>query len=288
MVKMLLLSSAWALPLFLSVPLLAKAIPAPPYLDEIDHTSDAGELQEYIDHTEYTPDIYQKLAEKGNDIWNDLLLTVQKSDTIDRNDRLQFEEFYTAEIRWSMPSDRYLWDKLKAQGIDPEYLDTWTTMDKVPREDEDAAPPYKNSFNTRDGLLIAEENFRIDDMAPKRLPWSELMYHTWTEAASYAGVKGGPISNLKTVLRQSIVNTETQAILTLMYARQRNPGLRPHVHYDWFQWDDITHAAFWDALMATDNVKGVVFLLKDHSVEIGRKIITDVWTRWDGAYPDIW
>ncbi|KAL8852034.1 MAG: hypothetical protein Q9221_003059 [Calogaya cf. arnoldii] len=281
---MLLLSSAW-LPLLLSVPLLAKAIPAPPLLDEIDHTSDAGELQEYIDRTEYTPDIYQEFAEKGNGYWNDLTLVLQTSNPIDRNDRLQFEEFYTASIRWSMPTDRYLWDKLKAQGIDPEYLDTWTVIDKIPREDEDAAPPYKNSFNTRDGLLIAEENFRIDDLAPKRLQWSELMYHTWTEAASYAGTKGGPISNLQTVLRQSIVNTQTQAILRLMYERNK---LAPNAHYVWFQWDDVTHAAFWDALMATDNVKGVVFLLKDHSVEMGRKIITDVWTRWEGDYPDIW
>lgn len=40
--------------------------------------------------------------------------------------------------------------------------------------------------------------------------------------------------------------------------------------------------------MGTDNVKGVVFLLNDHSVEMGRKIITEVWTRWDTDFPDIW
>ncbi|KAI4247625.1 MAG: hypothetical protein L6R42_009576 [Xanthoria sp. 1 TBL-2021] len=273
----------WVLPLLLYIPLLVKAIPAPP-VHFLSETSSEDHLQEYADPAPYKPEDYQLLSERGNGYWNKLTYTLQSANPIQRDDRLHFEQFYTATFSHSQPADRDLWDILQKSGIDPDNLDTWATSDKSPKEDWQAVP-YLNSFNTRDGLLIAEQNFRDEDIAPQRLVWSELMYHTWNEAAKHAGPKGGPISNLKTVIRAQVVNVQTQGILRMMY---ENNGLTPRVHFQWTRWSEDGQPGFWDALMGTDNVKGVVFLLNDHCVEMGRKIITEVWTRWDTDFPDIW
>lgn len=86
-------------------------------------------------------------------------------------------------------------------------MDLWITSDTKRREKwEDR--PYHNYFNTRDGVIMAEINFRDGDKV-RALNWSELMYHTWLKAAKWADaeamyglmghIKGGPLSNLKTV-----------------------------------------------------------------------------------------
>lgn len=45
---------------------------------------------------------------------------------------------------------------------------------------------------------------------------------------------------------------------------------------------------FFVAMLGTDNVRGVVWLLGDHAVEMGRKEVVGIWTRWEGVHPDVW
>ncbi|KAI4248695.1 MAG: hypothetical protein L6R42_009182 [Xanthoria sp. 1 TBL-2021] len=125
------------------------------------------------------------------------------------------------------------------------------------------------------------------------------MYRTWLKAAKWADaeamyghvghIKGGPLWNLKTVIQSSVVNGQTQEIIRLMYT---NNGLvvggdRPEDRA-WVRWTEVKIPGFWDALMGTDNVRGTVYLLNDHPQELGRKIITEVWTKWERFAPDIW
>lgn len=44
---------------------------------------------------------------------------------------------------------------------------------------------------------------------------------------------------------------------------------------------------FFYAFLGTDNVKGTVYLLNDHPVALGKKIITEIWTRATPHF-DMW
>ncbi|KAL8995912.1 MAG: hypothetical protein Q9169_004448 [Polycauliona sp. 2 TL-2023] len=274
--------SSWALQLLLCLPLLVNTVPVEtPPGNEYDDTPGSESCT------------YKTCGERGNKYWNLLMETLQDPDATDRTDGcLIFQESYNARCVERKSAELDLWDKMKTQNIDPTYLDTWITSDNEKRlEWEDV--PYVNSFNTRDGIIVAEINFKEDDRAGL-LQWSELMYHTWHRAAAHADLKaiydpghqeGGALSNLQTIVQKNVVNVDTMAIMRIMY---ENNGLRPMVSWDWIRWTEDAQPAFWKALIGTDNVRGAVYLLRDHSQEIGRKIITEVWTKWDADFPDIW
>lgn len=138
-------------------------------------------------------------------------------------------------------------------------------------------PPYLNIFDTKNGILIADANFREDD-SQRKLNWSELMYQTWA-LANITGDGGGPISNLRSILRSEVVNKGTKAAFKLAYQNNRlQPG--DDGPEDWREWNESSHGSFFLDLLATDNVKGVVWLLTDHAAEMGRKEITSIYSRW--------
>ena len=45
---------------------------------------------------------------------------------------------------------------------------------------------------------------------------------------------------------------------------------------------------FFYGLLGTENVRGTVWLLRDHANEIGRKDVSAIWVRWYMGNPDIW
>lgn len=132
-------------------------------------------------------------------------------------------------------------------------------------------------FDTKNGILIADANFRAED-TQKALNWSELMYQTWALANVTRGV-GGPISNLRSIVRSEVVNEGTKAAFEVAY---QNNLLRPGGDgpEDWREWNEATHGSFFLDMLATDNIKGVVWLLNDHAAEMGRKEITSIYSRW--------
>ncbi|KAL8765551.1 MAG: hypothetical protein Q9209_007422 [Squamulea sp. 1 TL-2023] len=278
--------SQWLLPLLLLRPLLTEAIPAPPMPTSPAIDSLEGNWQEFDD---VCPN-YKICSERGWRYWNTLGETLQNPNARDRTDGFAlFQQYYTTRMEKTKSADSDWAQEFKNEGIDSDHLDLWVTVDKSNKR-----TPYRNSFNTKDGVIVAEMNFRSDDQT-KKLEWSELMYQTWQAASAWAdhqslyGVvphpKGGPISNLKSVIQSLVVNDQTMAIIRRLYEAN---GFVPEEDVDWRKWTEDGQPAFWLALLGTDNIKGTVYLLNDHPQEIGRKVITEIWTKWEVMAPDIW
>ncbi|KAL8670636.1 MAG: hypothetical protein Q9168_004830 [Polycauliona sp. 1 TL-2023] len=266
------------------------------------HVPLKGNILEFDDSISQAQSDYKICSERGNGYWNTLAATLSNPNAQERADTSDtFANGYVAKFMGTATALADLVDDLEADGIDAHSMDLWWTTDNLPRgPEEETDAPYQNYFNTRDGIIIASMNFRRDDKLSS-LNWSELMYHTWLEAAEWANEKakeitidsphipGGPISTLKTVIQEFVVNMQAQSVIKLLY---RNNGLVPGgdrpEDQAWVQWTEAKIPYFWDALVGTDNVRGTVYLLNDHPVEIGKKIITEIWTRWEVMAPDIW
>ncbi|KAL8859690.1 MAG: hypothetical protein Q9178_003804 [Gyalolechia marmorata] len=100
-----------------------------------------------------------------------------------------------------------------------------------------------------------------------QLQWSEIMYQTWKLAANMPVAEGedhspgGPISNLRAVVQSLVTNAGTLAILRNAY--EANDWV-PRRDREWREWTEPSTRDFFCALLGTDNVKGTVWLLKDH------------------------
>lgn len=280
-------------PLLVYIPLLIQATPAatPSESTPPSPTTTTGNFQEEDD----VCTDYKTCGTRGLTYWNILFDTLRNRQSQDRTDGFgKFQQYYTAQYVDTKKADLDISPDLIVHGIDPDYLDVWTTVDKGPKTSvQDLFNPYINSFNTRDGIVIADNNFRYDDQA-KKLEWSELMYHTWQAASSYADAlhgiddrhpKGGPISTLKCVFQHIVVNKQTQEVIKLLYQKM---GYAIEQDIEWKKWTEEDQPNWFHALLGTDNVKGTVYFLNDHAQEIGRKEITEIWTRWDVFAPDIW
>ncbi|KAL8881640.1 MAG: hypothetical protein Q9198_001195 [Flavoplaca austrocitrina] len=220
---------------------------------------------------------YNTCSEKGLGYWNKLHTTLyqsQQGQIIDPTSDRQ-------EIR---PSDSN--GHWKIFGFDP-----------ISQQRDQTSACY-NIFDTHNGLIIAESNRRGGD-SQQKLPWSELMYQTWSyaaknadslAAANAAHPPGGPISNLRAVVQHFIVNKGTQQVLTAAYnARGWVPGYDGEDQWREFKEEDAGKKNFFFySLLGTDNVKGTVWLLNDHANEIGRKDISAIHVRWHMGNPDIW
>ncbi|KAL8653171.1 MAG: hypothetical protein Q9226_003956 [Calogaya cf. arnoldii] len=207
--------SRWILHLFLYLLPLIYASPADPPISLPSDEHPEGNILQFDDSIQ-EPDDYSICTGRGNDYWNRLTSTLLKPAAKDRtNGYALFQEHYIAKYSPEKWPGVDLAVDLKDDGVDATSMDLWFTTDKIPREsDEDY--PYQNYFNTRDGVIIAALNFRMSDEA-RLLNWSELLYHTWLVAEKRANqqakegrhIPGGPISNLRTVIQESVVNGQT-------------------------------------------------------------------------------
>ncbi|KAL8711952.1 MAG: hypothetical protein Q9220_003648 [cf. Caloplaca sp. 1 TL-2023] len=210
---------------------------------------------------------------------------------VDRTDGPQkFQQFYAVKES-DISSDilRKQMSRIKQDvinhGFDPNLLTGWDTVSKNPQTGklDDQSPAYENDFDTRNGLLVASSNFREWD-TQRQLPWSELMFQTWQVVQ--ADQQGQPISNLRAVVRKEVEGPGAQAVLKSLYSARgltMNKG-----DATWYQWSEEHQPYFFYALLGIDNVKGVIWLLNDHPNALGKKEITDIWTRWEKRDPDIW
>ncbi|KAL8689287.1 MAG: hypothetical protein Q9218_005008 [Villophora microphyllina] len=229
---------------------------------------------------------YEDCGSSGLKYWNILHTTLQQSSPRDRSDGAAiFLETYgvtVSDLGFDMAN---IASELTSHGFDPKLLTNWatTSIDPKTRLDNAQYQPYINDFDTKNGLIIAQSNYREFDRS-KTLPWSELIYYTWQIIQSQQN--GSPISNLRTVVRKQVCNPGTLDVLRAIYkSQQLTTGAGDN---KWYKWTEADQMYSFYGLLGTDNVKGVVWLLNDHAAAIGKKEITEIWTRWGGQSPDIW
>ena len=240
--------------------------------------------------------IYKACVEKGYRYWNELHTTLSNYTSVDRSHGLElFERYYRPEAPETLELgyEPNLEQAFINRNLDTRSMDAWEVNSFDPVEEiRHGRTAYLNAFNTDSGVIVALGNWRDNDKNRKenQLQWSEIMYQTWKLAASMPVTEGedhspgGRISNLRAVVQSLVTNAGTLAILKNAY--EANDWV-PHRDVEWRQWTEPSTRNFFYALLGTDNVKGTVWLLKDHAVEIGRKDISSIWTLWDGS-ADMW
>ncbi|KAL8838547.1 MAG: hypothetical protein Q9170_002089 [Blastenia crenularia] len=230
---------------------------------------------------------YKDCGSSGIQYWKNLHNTLSQANPIDRTDGLQkFQQYYAVQPSQIPYGLSRIKQDLTNHGFDINLLTGWETVSKNPATGalDTINAAYDNDFDTTNGLLVANANFRKWDFQ-RQLPWSELMFQTW-QVVSAAQPGGGPISNLRAVVRKEVENDGAKEVLRTLYTARglsMNQG-----DATWYQWSEDQQPAFFYALLGTDNVKGVIWLLNDHPNAMGRKEIVDVWTRWDKKDPDFW
>ncbi|KAL8783700.1 MAG: hypothetical protein Q9213_004439 [Squamulea squamosa] len=246
---------------------------------------------------EITCSDYSTCSSKGLGYWTELQTTLAQPNPIDRTDgKAIFDRDYGCEfitLDYNNPDLQRIFPDLTAHGINPRWVEPHAVFSKNTEE-----TAYTNLFQTNKGVILALENYRDADEA-KTLQWSELMYQAWPYAQAWDEYRqeqgiyenhpgSGPISSFSTVIQVDVRNEESQAVLRTIWKA---------VGWEWntldhtwrkFTVEDPATSRWFYALLGTPNVKGTVYLLKDHAAEIGKKTVTEIWVRWGWVYPDIW
>ncbi|KAL8851453.1 MAG: hypothetical protein Q9221_003632 [Calogaya cf. arnoldii] len=233
--------SSW----LLFLPLLTQAVPVikPRVVEEDAVDSEAS----CIDHADCGSKGYQLLTTLHETLFRDVI--------IDRNDKAKFEERYLSKFWRFKPVGEKFHLPLRNRGIEVGNIDHWRIWGKDPKTGVVERPdktPYINFFDTKNGILIADQNFRGQD-TQQALPWSELMYQTWA-LVNTTQENGGPISNLRSIARSFIVNRGTKAVFELAYEKNK-PVKGEDGEEEWREWTESSHQSFFYDMLATDNIK---------------------------------
>ncbi|KAL8883811.1 MAG: hypothetical protein Q9205_006481 [Flavoplaca limonia] len=276
----------WSIPFLVAFPLLVQAFPAistraPPVLEDIPEESDVCED-------------YSSCSIKGYDYWNTLHDTLKNPQPVDRADTTaHFQRYYASEF-----ADYYLIElenppielAMRSRGMNLADMGLWevNAFDPV-QKTRSKLMAFYNAFDTAAGIIVAKANYRSNDRtaSENKLQWSEIMYQTWKLASAQEKEEGkpyGPISNLRVVVQDQVENAETLKIVETAYV---NNNWEPDGDPEWRTWTEDSAQSFFYSILGTPNVKGTVWLLKDHAAEIGRKDISAIHTRWYGQL-DIW
>jgi hypothetical protein len=144
---------------------------------------------------------------------------------------------------------------------------------------------FSNIIDRNSGILVATSNCgpahvlamsgRQDERRPDLQQWSDIAYLQWSDP-SLAHL----LNDLKYVVRSSIVNCETIAVIERVVANYRevdeNWRLYPGSYITWDIEDDDAKA-----LLGTPNGNGVAWLLAQHKRELGWKVVQSVTVFWD-------
>ena len=243
---------------------------------------------------------YKTCSSKGRGYWEALQATLAQAQPIDRNDQQVFERDYKCEYI-TIDSDSQSLERIKpdlqSHGINPDWLEAQGCFSTSPETGEDTeATAYGNLFSTSQGIIIAYENYRDSD-EQKTLPWSEIIWNAWSYARVWDDYRhkqaaehppGAALSILRVMIRLNVRNEETNAVLrTIWDAAEREYNTIDQTWYKFTEADPATKNWFY-AIIGTPNVKGNIYLLNDHAMEIGKKTVTEIWVRWPYVYPDIW
>ena len=213
--------------------------------------------------------------------WNGLMATLASPTPIDKMGGLEtFDGFYEASRGNRGSAGQEIEQDLIVHGLSPiENYQMWHVFGIQNGEDQAEESPYQNLFNANDGVIIATYNWRPEDLQ-KKLQWSEIVYQTYLRNMA----PGQSISRLQTVIQVDVVSPGTFLIAKQAY---QSIGLDATTDEGWRKWTLADQQYFFYALLGTDNIKGTVWLLNDHPTTIGKKVITEIWTRFGNSF-DIW
>ncbi|KAI4132129.1 MAG: hypothetical protein LQ338_000883 [Usnochroma carphineum] len=244
---------------------------------------------------------YETCSSKGRGYWRELQAVLAQAQPVDRTDgKAIFDRDYGCEFMTSGETSaglRAIPQDLEQHGFDWAWTEGFGVFSKDPETGEDNPDTaYSNLFETSKGLVVAVENFRDLDER-KSLQWSEIIYQAWQIAQEYDDNKkewnippghpgGGPISTLQTIVQLDVQNRETLAVLRTIWKAQKLEW--NIIDRTWYKFTEADTPYWFYALLGTVNVKGTLYLLKDHAAEIGKKTITEIWVRWALVDPDIW
>ncbi|KAL9604340.1 MAG: hypothetical protein Q9219_000528 [cf. Caloplaca sp. 3 TL-2023] len=262
------------------------------------HPATGGPLSGDSDPDDSSCSDFNTCGSKGYRDWQALKQKVAQANPKDKESTEKiFDTDYRCEFISMGEAVQSVRDDLANHGFEWDWVEgfgVWSTNPRTGKDSKETA--YINLFYTSKGLIVADENYRAKD-EQKTLHWSELMYHAWKVAEDYDNASGeadippghpggGAISTLQTVVRVSVQNVQTLKVLrTIRNAK----GDWPPYDERWHKFVEDEETKYWFyALMGTVNVQSVVWLLRDHAAEIGKKIITEIWVRWDSVDPDIW
>ena len=180
-----------------------------------------------------------------------------------------------------------------------ELYQTWTVYArKFPFGAEASMKdvPYETVYNPSQGVMIVNYAYKAFD-GQRKLFHSDILYQTLLQKViarneltkKVASRRRFSVRKLTTIIRHNVNNVKTTAIILLAY--QERLGLSEDMAlFDetWRKWtpDGEFGDYFW-ALCDTDNIRGVVHMLNDYRVELGRKTIKEIMTR-NGDQTDIW
>ncbi|KAI4107159.1 MAG: hypothetical protein LQ345_007152, partial [Seirophora villosa] len=180
---------------------------------------------------------YEECREKGVCYWRKLQTTLHSDRPVDRSDgKTLFDQYYRAEYDITQEADLELQSGFVDRGMKYDHVDLWDTL---PRGGPPSRfPAYANEFDTANGVIIAQANFKRFD-PHKKLEWSELMYQTWPHAQMKADElhrrhiankvnpphpPGSPIANLRAIVQHSAIPRGTRAVITAAYNANKDKG----------------------------------------------------------------
>ena len=176
-------------------------------------------------------------------------LTVEESDL---DTSKEFGERYNTKPEQDQPPDQAV--KKPAFGMKYKTASKGTE-----------ATAYENYMNVRGGVMGASYNFNTYDKNEKamQLPNSEIL---WNQYKMDAEQRGGEVRGLNEIWRLSIASN-AQKVFAMCDVRlsQRSTGKR---------FDPPTDEFY--ALLATDNCKGISFMVTQHKQALGGKAIVGI------------
>ncbi len=256
----------------------------------------SGNFQEMDDPCQQ----YSLCGSRGFTYWQDLTKTLGIPHPMDKPDDFEiYKNWYRYTLVDHSGGGQQIQEDLIHRGFSPiDNYKMWhvsSLQSKTGQADEETS--YENMFNAEDGVIIATYNWRPLD-SQKKLQWystvfptetiillmyffarSDIVYHTYRLNLK----PGQSMRSLKAVIQVDITNPGTFRILQSAYKAR---GLDANHDRYWRRWTPADSPYFY-WFLGTDNVKGTMFLLKDHASAIGKKVITAIWTRAEPSF-DIW
>jgi hypothetical protein len=250
---------------------------------KVDHVNTVNEAYFFPEHPDRSElDLMQACKIKGQGIYARIVDNRKRADKADYVSLYDKYQVIDGTPRLVRDSDILA----SKQILKLEYTKRYTkSKPKVARAF--VADAYQNGFNVDHGLIVAHANDgSVDENAgADRLPWSEITYQEYFRLANAAGK---PISNLKYVVRHTIVNTETMMVMMKAF-KEKLPKTQAEQQWlarasnkdfstDMFDpenavfpsvnnWVEITrrdHPDLFYAILGTDNGSGPGNLLADH------------------------
>ncbi|KAL8798187.1 MAG: hypothetical protein Q9182_006879 [Xanthomendoza sp. 2 TL-2023] len=233
---------------------------------------------------------FETCSTLGIVLWRKLQLTISRPSPQDRTDgKPIFDKYYNTDI---VPLANYgenIRADLQRHDIDLQRMTLYASASQNPTTGEKAMEPaYGNIIDVDQGVIIGIQNHNGFDNE-RKLNLSEILYQTWRRAMRSRADKN--LSRLRYSIQPRVDNEAAQALITMAYKKVGYPPVGRDKKGDavWRKWTAKDTPKWFFALLGTDNCKTTMFLLDQHAAEVGKKVVTEIWTRWKGdGLPDIW